>query len=104
MPSLMKDVEVDKRTIFTREGTEHLSDYPKSLVVVGAGVIGCAYATIFSNFGKTKGYIIDRQDRILPFEDADISTIVSENLEKKGVTIHHNAQLERLENRGDHVE
>jgi dihydrolipoamide dehydrogenase len=103
-PRKMENVNVDERTIFTSDGIEHLTDYPKSLVIVGAGVIGCEYATIFSNLGKTKVYIIDRQDRILPFEDSDISTIVSENLEKKGVTIHHNAQLERLENRGDHVE
>jgi dihydrolipoamide dehydrogenase len=44
----------------------------------------------------TKVYLIDRADRILPFEDEDISDLVSYNLEEKGVTIHHNAQLERL--------
>jgi dihydrolipoamide dehydrogenase len=97
-------VEVDERTIFTSDGIENLSAYPKSLVIVGAGVIGCEYATIFSNFGQTKVYLIDRADRILPFEDEDITDIVSHNLERNGVTIHHNAQLERLENRGDHVE
>lgn len=102
-PRKMEGVDVDERTIFTSDGIEHLQDYPKSLVIVGAGVIGCEYATIFSNLGKTKVYIIDRADRILPFEDEDISQIVSQNLEKKGVTIHHNAQLERLENCGDHV-
>lgn len=103
-PRKMAGVDVDEKTVLTSDGIEHIEDYPKSLVIVGAGVIGCEYATIFSNFGKTKVYLIDRQDRILPFEDSDISEIVSENLEEKGVTIHHNAQLERLENRGDHVE
>lgn len=103
-PRKMKDVDVDEKNIFTSDGIEHLTEYPKSLVIVGAGVIGCEYATIFSNLGKTKVHIIDRQDRILPFEDADISTIVSDNLEAKGVTIHHNAQLERLVNKGDCVE
>ncbi len=103
-PRKMKDVLIDEKTILTSNGIENLSDYPKSLVIVGAGVIGCEYATIFSNFGKTKVYLIDRQDRILPFEDEDISEIVSENMEEKGVTIHHNAQLERLENLGNEVE
>lgn len=103
-PRKMDNVNVDEQTIMTSDGIEHLKDYPKSLVIVGAGVIGCEYATIFSNLGKTKVYIIDRQDRILPFEDEDISNIVSENLERKGVTIHHNAQLERLLNCGDYVE
>lgn len=103
-PRKMPNVTVDEQTILTSDGIENLKDYPKSLVIVGAGVIGCEYATIFSNFGKTKVYLIDRADRILPFEDQDISDIVSENLEAKGVTIHHNAQLERLENLGNEVE
>jgi dihydrolipoamide dehydrogenase len=42
-------------------------------------------------------HIIDRQERILPFEDEDISTLVSESLESKGVTIHHEASLVRME-------
>ncbi|MCC6701147.1 MAG: NAD(P)/FAD-dependent oxidoreductase [Fluviicola sp.] len=103
-PRKMPNVLVDEQTILTSDGIENLKDYPKSLVIVGAGVIGCEYATIFSNFGKTKVHIIDRQDRILPFEDEDISSIVSTNLEEKGVIIHHNAQLERLENLGNEVE
>jgi dihydrolipoamide dehydrogenase len=103
-PRKMDQVVVDERTILTSDGIENLTDYPKSLVIVGAGVIGCEYATIFSNFGKTKVHIIDRAERILPFEDADISKIVSDNLERKGVKIHHNAQLERLENLGNEVE
>ena len=81
-----------------------MKDFPKSMVIVGAGVIGCEYATIFSNFGKTKVYLIDRSDRILPFEDSDISDMISKNLKKKGVTIHNKAQLERLEIKNGEVE
>lgn len=103
-PRKLPHVLVDEKTVLTSDGIESLDDYPKSLVIVGAGIIGCEYATIFSNFGKTKVYIIDRQDRILPFEDSDISVIVSESLQQKGVTIHHNAQLVRMDNKGDHVE
>ena len=96
-PRKLPNIEVDEKTILTSNGIESIEEYPKSLVIVGAGVIGCEYATIFSNFGKTKVYLIDRQDRILPFEDGDISRIVSDNLTNKGVTIHHNAHLERME-------
>ncbi len=96
-PRKLPSILSDEKIILTSDGIENIPDYPKSLVIVGAGVIGCEYATIFANFGKTKVYIIDRQDRILPFEDEDISKMVSGNLEKKGVTIHHNANLERME-------
>ncbi len=103
-PRTVPNIIADKKTILTSDDIEHINDYPKSLVIVGAGVIGCEYATMFANFGKTKVYLIDRQDRILPFEDEDVSTLVATNLENKGVTIHHNAQLERMTTIGDEVE
>jgi dihydrolipoamide dehydrogenase len=63
------------------------------MVVLGGGVVGCEYATMFANFGRTKVYIIDRADRILPFEDADIAELVSRRMEDKGITIHRGARL-----------
>jgi dihydrolipoamide dehydrogenase len=96
-PRKLPNIVVDERIIMTSDGIENIQEYPKSLVIVGAGVIGCEYATIFSNFGRTKVYIIDRQDRILPFEDQDISDIVTRKMEEKGVVVHHNAKLERME-------
>jgi len=103
-PRKLPIIVTDEKTILTSDGIDLIDDYPKSLVIVGAGVIGCEYATIFSNFGKTKVYIIDRQDKILPFEDEDISKLVSSNLQAKGVTIHSNAQLERMETINGEVE
>ncbi len=96
-PKTLPGIQVDEKIVLTSNGIHHLEDFPKSLVIVGAGVIGCEYATIFSNFGKTKVYLIDRASRILPFEDEDLANLVASNLEKNGVTIHHEAKLERLE-------
>ncbi|MCH2224911.1 MAG: NAD(P)/FAD-dependent oxidoreductase [Crocinitomicaceae bacterium] len=103
-PRTLSDIQVDEKSILTSNGIELIDEFPESLVIVGAGVIGCEYATIFSNFGKTKVYLIDRQDRILPFEDKDISKMVASNLEKNGVTIHQNSNLERLEHKDGKVE
>jgi len=96
-PRTLPNIASDEKIITTSDGIHHLDDYPKSLVILGAGVIGCEFATIFANFGKTKVYLIDRADRILPFEDEDIAQMVSHNLEERGVTIHHEAQLQRME-------
>ncbi len=103
-PRTMPHVEVDEKIIMTSDGIHQLEDYPKSLVVVGAGVIGCEYATIFANFGKTRVHVIDRADRILPFEDDDISTLVDNNLTSQGVVMHHSSSLERLEIKDGEVE
>lgn len=96
-PRPLPQYDIDEKFILTSDGIEHIEDYPESLVIVGAGVIGCEYATIFANLGKTKVYLIDRQSRILPGEDEDISYLVAQNLENRGVKIHHNATLERME-------
>jgi len=103
-PRKLPDVEVDEKIIMTSDGIHHLNDFPKSLVIVGAGVIGCEYATIFSNFGKTRVHLIDRADRILPFEDLDITNMVTNNLTDNGVVMHHEASLERLEIKDGEVE
>jgi dihydrolipoamide dehydrogenase len=103
-PRQLPSIKADEKIIFTSDGIENIEDFPESLVIIGAGVIGCEYATIFSNFGKTKVYLIDKADRILPFEDDDLAGIVASNLERNGVTIHRNASLARIDVRNGRVE
>ncbi|MBL4653153.1 MAG: NAD(P)/FAD-dependent oxidoreductase [Flavobacteriales bacterium] len=100
----LPNIDVDEKTIMTSDGIHHLDDFPKSLVILGAGVIGCEFATIFSNFGKTKVYLIDRAERILPFEDEDVAKLVADNLQDKGVEIFHSATLVRMEKKNGGVE
>jgi dihydrolipoamide dehydrogenase len=103
-PRTLDHIKVDEKVILTSDGILHLDEFPKSMVILGAGVIGCEFATMFSNFGQTKVYLIDRAERILPFEDEDIADVVAKNLEANGVTIHRGAKLLRMDHLGDHVE
>jgi dihydrolipoamide dehydrogenase len=103
-PRILPHIPVDEEIILTSDGIHHLKEFPKSMVILGAGIVGCEYATIFSNFGKTKVYMIDRADRILPFEDEDVVKVVAKNLSANGVTIHNEAKLERMEVIGGEVE
>ena len=95
-PRILPDIPVDERIILTSDGISALQDFPKSIVIVGAGVVGCEFATIFSNFGETQVHLIDKEPRILPFEDADLSQVIQTNLEENGVHIHHRARLESM--------
>jgi len=92
-PRELPTIPVDGKHIVTSEQLMRFDRFPRSLVILGAGVVGCEFATIFANFGQTKVYLIDRADRILPFEDDDVATVCAANLEARGVTIHHQAQL-----------
>ena len=92
-PRELPNIHVDGRSIITSDHIGTLEAFPRSLVILGAGVVGCEFATIFANFGQTKVYLIDRAPRILPFEDADIANLCATNLEAAGVTIHRQAKL-----------
>jgi dihydrolipoamide dehydrogenase len=95
-PRIPAGIEVCGDIVVTSDHIESWSDFPESMVIVGAGVIGCEYATMFANFGKTRLFIIDRQPRILPFEDEDVAEEVASSFEAYGVKIHRSAKLESL--------
>lgn len=92
-PRYLPELPIDEKIVLTSEGIEDIEDFPESMVIVGAGVIGCEYATIFSGFGKTKVHLIDKGDRILPMEDEDAVKIIERNMENNGVLIHRNSRL-----------
>lgn len=91
------NITIDEKIILTSDGVKNLTSFPKSMVVLGAGVIGCEFATIFSLLGNTKVSLIDKADRILPFEDEDVTKIIEMSLEQHGCRLHHGASLQRME-------
>jgi dihydrolipoamide dehydrogenase len=103
-PRYLPELPIDEKIVMTSDGIENMKDFPESMVIVGAGVIGCEYATIFSGFGKTKVHLIDKGDRILPFEDEDVVRVVERNMENSGILIHRNSRLIRMEIKNDRVE
>lgn len=103
-PRYLPELPIDEKIVMTSDGIESMEDFPESMVIVGAGVIGCEYATIFSGFGKTKVSLIDKGERILPFEDEDVVQVIERNMEKSGVLIHRNSRLIRMEIKNRRVE
>lgn len=96
-PRMLDHIPIDEKVIITSDGIESLDHFPESMVILGAGVIGCEFATIFSGFKKTKVHLIDKGDHVLPFEDNDIVEVVEKNLELNDVLIHRNSQLIRMD-------
>lgn len=69
---------------------------PKEILIIGGGVIGVEFASVFSSFG-CKVTIVEALDRILSTMDREISQNLSMILKKRGVEIHTGAMVERLE-------
>jgi dihydrolipoamide dehydrogenase len=98
------ELPIDEKIVMTSDGIENMEDFPESMVIVGAGVIGCEFATIFSAFGRTKVNLIDKGDRILPFEDDDVVKVIERNMDNSGILIHRNSRLTHMEIKNGRVE
>ena len=70
----------------------HIESLPHVLVIVGAGVIGCEYASTFSALGTTV-HLVDSRPSLLPFIDAEISGALTTALTALGVHLHLNEQV-----------
>ncbi|MEQ1505753.1 MAG: NAD(P)/FAD-dependent oxidoreductase [Myxococcota bacterium] len=102
-PRALPGIVADGVRVLTSDHLEALPEFPESLVVIGAGVVGCEYATIFSRFGRTKVHLLDREARILPFEDEDVSEVIEASFREMGLTLHHHTRLASLSPRADGV-
>src|SRR5215469_8734807 len=68
----------------------------RTLAVVGAGVIGCEYASIFAALG-VRVTLIDKRDRLLPFVDAEIADTLCHHLRENRATLRLNESVKRLD-------
>ena len=68
---------------------------PASLCVVGAGVIGCEYATIFAAIG-CKVHLINDKEKILSQLDGEISAALVKQMQASGIDIHFNASIDNI--------
>ncbi|HEY4056004.1 MAG TPA: NAD(P)/FAD-dependent oxidoreductase [Kofleriaceae bacterium] len=103
-PRVPPGFAVDNERILTSDSIEHMTELPARLAIVGAGVVGCEYATIFAQLKCTGVDLFDRQSRILPFEDADVSDVVARRFSEIGVHVQHSTRITKCERIGDEVE
>jgi dihydrolipoamide dehydrogenase len=93
-PRVPGNITVDGERVVTSDQIERVTELPRRLAIIGAGVVGCEYATIFALLGGTSVELFDRQSRILPFEDADVSAVVASRFADIGVHVHRKAKIE----------
>src|SRR5260221_346274 len=93
--ALPKGVEVDGRTIITADDILDLKEMPRTLTVVGAGVIGLEYASIFGPLG-VKVTLIDKVTRLLGFVDGEIIEALSYQMRAMGCIFRLNEEVASL--------
>ena len=90
------DVDFSHPRVYDSDTILGLSHTPRRLIIYGAGVIGCEYASIFIGLGVLVD-LIDNRDQLLSFLDDEISQALSYHLSNNNVTIRHHEEYERIE-------
>ena len=75
---------------------------PGRLVVLGGGIIGCEFASIFQRFGS-EVTIVEMLDTLIPQEDADAAKELAKAFGKRGITLHLGKQCTKVEDDGSQL-
>jgi dihydrolipoamide dehydrogenase len=78
------------------------TEVPRRLVVLGGGIIGVEFASIFRRFGS-EVTIVEMLDRLIPLEDADASKELAKQFGKRGIALQLGKQCNRVEDHGSHL-
>ncbi|MEV0168032.1 Si-specific NAD(P)(+) transhydrogenase [Nonomuraea fuscirosea] len=97
-PARPSSVEFDDRTVIDSDAILHLDRVPETMVVVGAGVIGIEYASMFAALG-TKVTVVERRDRMLEFCDLEIVEALKYHLRDLAVTFRFGENVAAVERR-----
>src|SRR5437867_1808200 len=81
------------------EGLLAQAAVPKRLVVLGGGIIGCEFASIFNRFGS-EVTIIEMLPNLIPQEDVDASKELAKQFGKRGIALHLEKQCKKVEDDG----
>ncbi|MBA4542950.1 dihydrolipoyl dehydrogenase [Thermoactinomyces daqus] len=85
-PRSLPGLEVDGKAIMNSDHALAMEDLPQSILIIGGGVIGIEWASMLSDFG-VEVTVVEYADRILPFEDEDVSKEMTRILKKRKVKV-----------------
>jgi dihydrolipoamide dehydrogenase len=92
VPKDLPHIKADGKFIINSDHILQIDRIPKSMLVIGAGAVGCEFASIFSRFG-TKVTIVEVLPQLLPIEDDEISKEFTRIMKKKGLDVFVDAKV-----------
>src|SRR3982751_6562106 len=91
---LESDLCVDSTGLLAR------TEVPKRLVILGGGIIGCEFASLFDRFGS-EVTIVEMLDTLIPQEDTDAAKELAKAFGKRGIALHLGKQCKKVEQKGN---
>jgi NAD(P) transhydrogenase len=99
-PAMSALVPFNNRTIINSDQVLQMPEIPKTLIVVGGGVIGVEYTCMFATLG-VRVALIEKRPRLLEFADAEMVEALSYHLRDRRVTMRLNEEVESVEELAD---
>jgi len=96
MPARPEGIPFDDRNVITSDELMNLPYLPRSMLVVGGGVIGTEYASMLSALG-VKLTLVEGRSRLLDFVDAEITEALQYHLRQSGTTLRLGEKVTRIE-------
>lgn len=91
-PRMLPGLETDRQMILTSDEVLELQELPKSIVIVGGGVIGVEWASMLNDFGVDVT-IVEYADRLLPLEDEEVTKELERVFKKRNIEVLTGAKL-----------
>jgi NAD(P) transhydrogenase len=91
-----KSIPFDGQRILISDDILTLKSLPRTMVVIGAGVIGLEYATIFAALG-VRVTVVDKRTQLLPFIDREITSHLAHNMQQHRATLRLGEEVSKLE-------
>jgi NAD(P) transhydrogenase len=95
-PTHPPSIPFDHQRVHDSDTILDITRFPQSIAILGAGVIGLEYATIFSTMG-CKVYLINRGDKILTFVDQEIASLLLKHMREDGIDLLFNKSVQSIE-------
>ncbi|MGA8164556.1 MAG: dihydrolipoyl dehydrogenase [Waddliaceae bacterium] len=95
-PKIMADFPFDHEKIHDSTSMLEIETLPQKLVIVGGGIIGCEFASLYIEFGVDVT-ILEALPRILPMECSSVSAELTKAFKKKGIAIHTNVVVQGID-------
>lgn len=95
-PGLPAGIEVDHRTVLTSDDILDLERLPRQMVVVGAGIIGLEYGTMFAALG-VEVTLLDKRPNLLEMVDRELVDALCYHVREAGLTLRLGEDVDRIE-------
>jgi len=102
-PKRFSPFDFENENLIDSDGALKLKKIPKDMVIIGGGVIGCEFTSIYAGLG-TKVKLVEIKETLLPSEDKEIAHRLEMIFRRNNIEVHTSSQVERIKERNDSLQ